>query len=732
MSASMADFAAALKLTGAGVASSGELVEGSDGGVRPALVVRLPRRSLGRADSSSAGCYLCDDQAGVPQPCGGLIGGATSGRFCCKPSDQCKVAIHKRSSFAVTAGHAYIRCPPSGGGPSAYCEPSLDMTSISIPVREYLLDETRWVGRPSADLVNAFTSLVDLVGATSEEQMAVMESLDKQVPWGVATPTATRERDSAFFADPNQFTDDASLASGNAGSTQGPRFMPDYLDNTVSSEERIEFMTENWNPMLHHVDKVENQGLEALSTLEGRIRHIKGTLGVPPSGQEATLPSPQVWPCIAQACVEANRLAVLADVESRKLNTQMFQMEQLRRENSELKTRLDEADAKAEAMTGMLGILFSDYQARTSSSTAGVGASPGTAGMSHDDVDRKLQVALGGFKAQLSTLQLSVAAAKAQPGNLSVTLAGTVFHTPHDLAPWVIANHGERVPVALFPDAISMFEMAANVGATSAARTANQGIHKKAGHDDVESGTLLNSYCTLVPAIFIKGRTGSLMVSMSDDHKDWDKGDGMTGVGDRINAAIDTWESHMNVQIRAHTPDYGGAVDFSVLNMLATRLVLKSKAFWDALKTWISRFYGRLMVRVDSIQGPVGNQSRKDFDLMVKMNGDEAWALVSQVLTDIFAEFLRIRAPGVPAINMDPGAARTATVLFGALRAHQFMDELVAAQFERHPCLSPSLNNFCITNRASIGETQRLEAKMTLVQKSQSDLKGEFDKKFKK
>ncbi len=39
------------------------------------------------------------------------------------------------------------------------------------------------------------------------------------------------------------------------------------------------------------------------------------------------------------------------------------------------------------------------------------------------------------------------------------------------------------------------------------------------------------------------------------------------------------------------------------------------------------------------------------------------------------------------------------------------MAELVAAQIERHPCLSPTLNNFCIAQRASLADVQWVEAK---------------------
>jgi hypothetical protein len=114
---------------------------------------------------------------------------------------------------------------------------------------------------------------------------------------------------------------------------------------------------------------------------------------------------------------------------------------------------------------------------------------------------------------------------------------------------------------------------------------------------------------------------------------------------------------------------------------------------------------------------------------MMKAMKDEAWDLICQVKKDIFTEFLKIRMVGNPAVNMAPGPHRTATVIYALLRGQQFMASLVAAQFARHPCLSPSLNNFCLSKRASAAEVLRVEAKANQNTKLIDLLKSEVHKK---
>jgi hypothetical protein len=168
-----------------------------------------------------------------------------------------------------------------------------------------------------------------------------------------------------------------------------------------------------------------------------------------------------------------------------------------------------------------------------------------------------------------------------------------------------------------------------------------------------------------------------------------------------------------------------------IAGALATSLALKSKTFWISLRSWMGKFYNRLLVKVDR-RDMVPGQSVKDYDIMVKTAQVEAWELVTQVIMDIFGEFLKARSSGHPAGNMAPGVEQTAAVLFGTLRGHQFMAELLKAKFERHPCLSPSMNNFCVAQRASLGDMTRLEARIGYVAKLQTDLKSEFDRNKKK
>ena len=60
-------------------------------------------------------------------------------------------------------------------------------------------------------------------------------------------------------------------------------------------------------------------------------------------------------------------------------------------------------------------------------------------------------------------------------------------------------------------------------------RTAIQMEHQKAGHESVEMGMLINSFCTSVPALFQKAglvTRGIPHVTVADSFEEWDRGDG--------------------------------------------------------------------------------------------------------------------------------------------------------------------------------------------------------------
>ena len=83
-----------------------------------------------------------------------------------------------------------------------------------------------------------------------------------------------------------------------------------------------------------------------------------------------------------------------------------------------------------------------------------------------------------------------------------------------------------------------------------------------------------------------------------------------------------------------------------------------------------------------------------------------------KVLTEIFEELGDRRATGAAAEGEVDESLQAAMILYGTLRAHKFMSELIGRGFERHPSLAPTFNTFLFTQRASFADILRVESKV--------------------
>ncbi len=80
------------------------------------------------------------------------------------------------------------------------------------------------------------------------------------------------------------------------------------------------------------------------------------------------------------------------------------------------------------------------------------------------------------------------------------------------------------------------------------------------------------------------------------------------------------------------------------------------------------KFYNQLLAKARG--GPEHGQAFKDYKIMVAGIKKESWDLIQDALRDIFVEFLKVQLVGNPAVNMDPGALCTATVIYKLLRGN--------------------------------------------------------------
>ncbi len=145
-----------------------------------------------------------------------------------------------------------------------------------------------------------------------------------------------------------------------------------------------------------------------------------------------------------------------------------------------------------------------------------------------------------------------------------------------------------------------MFEQLPMLNLTSAKRTALQAAHKKAGNESVEMGLLVNSFGTSIPDVFQKGgtRTGILQkANVAASYKDWDKGDGLSGEADAIEALCNIWDDQMDSGIAAQQVTAGFSDHGLVARGLASTMKLRSRGMWTTLRSWMMKLYNRLLAK---------------------------------------------------------------------------------------------------------------------------------------
>jgi len=92
---------------------------------------------------------------------------------------------------------------------------------------------------------------------------------------------------------------------------------------------------------------------------------------------------------------------------------------------------------------------------------------------------------------------------------------------------------------------------------------------------------------------------------------------------------------------------------------------------------------------------------------------EEAWALISEMLSAVFEEIYKARStfgPGI--IDKTDLVQRSAKALVGTYGAHMKMKEIRAAGFTKHPCVVPALSLHLFSQKALVSALKRLEERV--------------------
>ena len=140
------------------------------------------------------------------------------------------------------------------------------------------------------------------------------------------------------------------------------------------------------------------------------------------------------------------------------------------------------------------------------------------------------------------------------------------------------------------------------------------------------------------------------------------------------------------------------------------------------------RCYGRLLSLLTNFVYGWIRQMRK-MVMRYKLEKAEAWEMTCSCAAAVIAHVQMPRAAARDAMSVESPTARCSLIIWAALGAHQAQEELLAAQFQRHPCLAPVYNLHLFKHRVQMTEftvlkddVKRLKGLLSIVQTLQNQV----------
>jgi hypothetical protein len=724
--------------------------------------------------------------------CGGLIGGSRGNRFCTKALKgstytHCGVASHAVHKAPLEEGHGYI---PSindrSNTESAFLEPYVASARFPNSIKDLAsqaLTHEEWIAfltyLPEEGVLQQAKGNNQELAAEALEKSKLMVSFavtpatqKPKLPYLVEKVLNTKGSKNleSRFNEENSATDRVELNFEDLEASP-----PEGWVDTDADVAPFSPSVAQWNALVSRVETLTHElgsAREAVALLadvsesrfdvvDSQVNHLRGSVGVRPSELGPNLPALNLWTNAAKLADE------VADTREARHHPKPSSYETMTRSMVDSSQSVAKRQAtvisalgnsKAEyvgqvkplesVLDDMTLDLYSPHGAYNKVLMSG--ASGGTGG---DNVRLRTQVellssqvkvltgnglgekgidandpALTLLREDVARLALDNQSIKASLGGEIVRIGTEAFHSCDEVKRWIVDNVGpDPGTYEFFFDVTSMLESLQDAGRSSDEAMDSQAISRKANHRSISAARMLNSFGVSIPQVMNK-KNHPEPFSLVQSYDKWKTNDGRSGLVEKIRKALQLWETRTTAMLNSRFASPGK----SAALLLARNLMGKSMAFWTSLCNWIDEFYGKLISKTEG-QKPGGDASlteRKEYDSTLTSVREEAWRLVINVLIDIFQEVALRRADGQAASDMgDDPAMQSAIVLYSALKAHKFMDELIERRFERHPVMAPTFNGFLFSERASHGDIKRLEIKLGEMGNLTRTLQSKVDKK---
>jgi hypothetical protein len=659
--------------------SQGEFVDMGSGGVSdlpdPTVLFDVDEYE-GHAENVEV--FIMTGAAPGLQVCCGYIGKDRS-RFCCNPTGfesnyTCGVVSHTKKA-PVQEGYAYVRAP--GKRMAAFINPSVFVDKIPMELRGTLMGSkpvSAW-----ALLLSTYLELGDEATLQTVSELEVEPSYGPTPKKRKVRVTEPGEKRAKLFSKEEIFAMKAPEASPGGEGAPPPQVIGGA----------------KWNVLIDMMDRAGEQGdelVEDVMEANSKISRLHVTIGTRPDNRH--LPAVNIWDCVAEntsmcARMEKERPSGTASVSSAS-------MDKLRKDVSSVETDLKFLRTTQSSIRTALGGIASKVNQGSSAPVIGAPVIQPSTTTSQSDIF-----------ARLADAEQELTRIKSTMGGDAVQIGSTPHHHPHDVSHWLTGQVPGGDFIELSYDVVSMFEVLGDTSTSTDDKMDSQARAKKGGHKSLREARIVNSFSTVVPARFQSSKTSQEYFSAIPTFQAWDHQDGINGFVPKSMKDMDRWSEQMTKHIDARFD----ASAKGPANALATKLRNDSILFWQKLSQWITTFYTRLIHKAAT--APMGTSSVevKEHESNLKETRRESWELMIKVLTEIFQELGDRRATGAAAEGESDPIQKSAMILYGTLRAHKFMNELVSRGFERHPALAPTFNTFLFTQRASFADILRVETK---------------------
>ena len=297
----------------------------------------------------------------------------------------------------------------------------------------------------------------------------------------------------------------------------------------------------------------------------------------------------------------------------------------------------------------------------------------------------EMQVTLAELTDQVHVLQVDTLAIKSEINTTAVVFGGETFLKEEDYHDFVLTNFSNG-DYGYCIDFVSLLEIGAAQDRVSKDGLMNRKMTLGAGFTRDYEAIVFTSFGTIFPALFGTDQDPTDPFKKMGEMKtymEWDTRIQKAGRRHRINDKLVNLKRALDVMVVTNCKRIPrGATMFK-------ELIAKTWAFWESLTSWIHSFEEE-MTSLNVAENSAAHKA-------------QIWSLICWMLHSMFKEMAIRRAAGQVVANSDLSdrVETGAIILQGTLGCHKFMQELMDAQFIRHPIFSSTITEYLVTSKAS-------------------------------